>query len=728
MTTLFPSRRLQILLPLPLQGVLDYLAPDDLALREGDFVEVPLGSKRQQGVVWSMDPPPSEVPEEKLKHIYGRFDLPSLPESLMKFIDWVAAYTLSPPGAVLKMAVSVPRAFEQAKSRTAYRLTVDDPEQLTAARRKVYDAAVGDMPLSVRDWTDLAAVGDGVIRGMIKAGEMTAVEIKGEEPFPQPDVMLEAPNLSREQERAGDHFRALVRRDKFQASLLEGVTGAGKTEVYFEAVHEALLKKEDQILVLVPEIALTAQWLDRFKERFGEEPVIWHSELTPAQRRRAWWGVIKGEARVVVGARSALFLPFRNLGLIVVDEEHSPTFKQEEGVCYHGRDMAVVRAHQSGCPVILASATPSLETLINAENGKYDWLYLGERHGPAELPDMQAIDMRKSPPASGEWLSGPLREALKVNLERGEQSLLYLNRRGYAPLTLCRTCGHRIQCPHCSAWLVEHKKTGRLQCHHCGHWTGKPKHCPECDSEDSLVACGPGVERVAEEVAELFPEARLAVMASDELSTPAEIRETVAAIVRHDVDIIVGTQIVTKGYHFPDLTLVGVVDADLGLSGGDMRAAERTWQQLEQVAGRAGRAEKPGTVLFQTFMPEHPVIEALVSGDRDEFLEQEANAREQQGMPPFGRLAAVILSGADYNAVVTAARQLGRAAPRITGVQVLGPAPAPLAYLRGKHRYRLLVKTEKQVNIQNVLKKWLGSVGIVSTVRVQIDVDPVSFF
>ena len=728
MTTLFPSRRIQILLPLPLQGVLDYLAPDDLALQEGDFVEVPLGSKRLQGVVWSMEPPPSDVPDERLKHIYGRFDLPALPDSLMKFIDWVAAYTLSPPGAVLKMAVSVPRAFEQAKSRTAYRLAVEDPEELTAARRKVYDAAVGDMPLSVRDWRDWAGVGEGVIRGMVKAGQMTAVEIKGEDSFPAPDTTLIAPSLSTEQATAGEHFRDLVRKDKFQASLLEGVTGAGKTEVYFEAVHEALLREDSQVLVLVPEIALTAQWLDRFKDRFGEEPVIWHSELTPVQRRRAWWGVIHGNARVVVGARSALFLPFRALKLIVVDEEHSPTYKQEDGVFYHGRDMAVVRAHQADCPVILASATPSLETLVNAESGKYDWLYLGERHGPAEMPDMHAIDMRKFPPASGEWLSDPLREALQQNLERGEQSLLYLNRRGYAPLTLCRTCGHRIQCPHCSAWLVEHKKTGRLQCHHCGHWMNKPRHCPECDSEDSLVACGPGVERVAEEVERLFPEARLAVMASDELNTPGEIRETVAAIVRHEVDIIVGTQIVTKGYHFPDLTLVGVVDSDLGLSGGDMRAAERTWQQLEQVAGRAGRAEKPGTVLFQTFMPEHPVIDALVSGDRDNFLEQEANAREQRGMPPFGKLAAVILSGADYNAVVTVARQLGRAAPRLTGVQVLGPAPAPLAYLRGKHRYRLLVKTEKQVNIQNVLRAWLDSIKISGGVRLQVDIDPVSFF
>jgi len=524
----------------------------------------------------------------------------------------------------------------------------------------------------------------------------------------------------------------MVCADQFKPVLLEGITGSGKTEVYFEAIAEALKEGGAQILVLLPEIALTAQWLDRFEARFGAPPVVWHSELTPVQRRRAWWAVREDNperrARVVVGARSALFLPFVDLKLIVVDEEHSATFKQEDGVMYHGRDMAVVRAMQTACPVILASATPSLETILNAQAGKYDWLYLGERHGTAILPDMKVIDLRAEKLKSGTWLSDPLRAALTQNLARGEQSLLYLNRRGYAPLTLCRTCGHRMECPHCSAWLVEHRKGGRLTCHHCGFSCAMPKTCPECDSADSMVACGPGVERVAEEAQALFPEARIAVMASDEIASPADLRQMITRIANHEVDLIIGTQIVTKGHHFPMLTLVGVVDADLGLGGGDPRAAERTWQQLEQVAGRAGRADHRGQVLFQTHMPDHPVLAALISGDGQAFLEQEAQDREQQNLPPFGKLAAIIVSGKDFNATAQTARRLAALAPKKSGITVLGPVPAPMTFLRGKNRFRLLIKADKQVKLQKIMADWLNSCALERGVTLQVDIDPYSFF
>lgn len=739
MSGLFPSRRIQILLPLPLAGPFDYLMEGDLALREGDFVTVPLGGRSMQGIVWHMEPEKTDVAQEKLKPVGARLDLPPLPLSLMKFIDWLAAYSLSPPGAVLKMALSVPRNFAGPKKNTLYRLSDDLPENLSddisvkmsPARQAVVAAAMGDMPLSVRDWAEQAAVGEGVIRGMIKAGQMMAVEVMGDAPFPEADKDMPGPALSTEQKKAADHLCEMVQKNSYQGVLLEGITGSGKTEVYFEAIAEALKAPCGQILVLVPEIALTAQWLERFEARFGVEPVIWHSELTPAQRRRAWWAVAMAHKQertiVVVGARSALFLPFQNLKLIVVDEEHSPTFKQEEGVIYQGRDMAVVRGFQADCPVVLASATPSLETLINAQSGKYDWLYMGERHGPANLPDMAAIDLRQHSLKAGTWLSEPLREALKENLENGEQSLLYLNRRGYAPLTLCRSCGHRMECPHCSAWLVAHKQKERLICHHCGYNCRTPQTCPECEAEDSLVACGPGVERVAEEAAEIFPDARIQVMASDDMASPGKMREMILAIERHEVDIIIGTQIVTKGYHFPMLTLVGVVDADLGLAGGDPRAAERTWQQLEQVAGRAGRAEHAGRVLFQTYMPDHPVLAALISGDKDAFLEQEAEGREAQGLPPFGKLAAIIISGADFNAVARSARRLAHKAPNNEMIQTLGPVPAAMAYLRGKHRFRLLVKAQKQVNIQAILHQWLNSVKLERGVGLQVDIDPYSF-
>jgi primosomal protein N' (replication factor Y) (superfamily II helicase) len=732
LSELFPSQRIQVLLPLPLSGVLDYLAVDDLHIRVGDFITVPLSGREMQGVVWDLVPPENDVPIEKLKYVIRKSELPPLPESLMKFVEWVANYTLSPYGSVLKMALSVPRKFDKPKKKIFYRLSSELPGKMTPARKKVVDAAVSDMPpdypMPVKAWVEHAAVSEGVIRGMIKAGMLISQEVMGEDAFIKPDIDLERATLSDEQSEAAEHIIIQQQSGTFRTVLLEGITGSGKTEVYFEAVAEALKDPSAQVLVLVPEISLTAQWLDRFKERFGAEPVIWHSEMTPAQRRRAWWATIRGEARVIVGARSALFLPLKNLKLIIVDEEHSQTFKQDEGVMYHGRDMAVVRAMQSHCAVILASATPSLETMINAQNGKYDWLYLGERHGPAELPKMSSVDLRAHKLKPGSWISEPLQEALAENFKKGEQSLLYLNRRGYAPLTLCRGCGQRMECPHCSAWLVEHHKWGRLECHHCGFNRKVPDHCPNCEAEDSLVACGPGVERVAEEVATLFPDARLAVMSSDEISSPTMLKAMVEAIERHEVDFIIGTQIVTKGYHFPMLTLVGVIDADLGMSGADPRAAERTWQQLEQVAGRAGRAEHAGRVIFQTYQPDHPVLQALISGDKDLFLEREAAAREAQNLPPYGKLASLILSGPDKNKVLNLSKELSRSAPRGNDIKVLGPVPAPLSYLRGNYRYRFLIKADASVNLQNQLSHWTGKTRTARGVKIQVDIDPYSFY
>tara|TARA_R110002096_G_scaffold257381_1_gene450984 strand:- start:338079 stop:340265 length:2187 start_codon:yes stop_codon:yes gene_type:complete len=728
LSELFPSKRIQVLLPLPLSGVLDYLADENMNLRRGDFVTVPLPGRELQGVVWDLSPEKSDVPRAKLKHVIRKSELPSLPASLMKFVQWVAGYTLSPTGSVLKMALSVPRKFDKEKKKIFYRLSADIPQKLTPARKRVVDAAVSDMAMAVKTWTEQAAVGEGVIRGMIKAGQLLPVEVSGEESFLEPDRDMARATLSDEQRKAAEHIVAKQRSDAHKAILLEGVTGSGKTEVYFEAIAEALKDKTAQVLVLVPEISLTAQWLDRFKERFGAAPVIWHSEMTPAQRRRAWWATIRGEARVIVGARSALFLPLRNLKLVIVDEEHSATFKQDEGVMYHGRDMAVVRAMQAECTIILASATPSLETMINAENGKYDWLYLGERHGPAELPEMHTIDLRQHKLKTGSWISAPLQLALAENFANGEQSLLYLNRRGYAPLTLCRSCGHRMECPHCSAWLVEHQKFKRLECHHCGFNVRKPDICPQCEKEDTLVACGPGVERVAEEVAALFPEARLAVMSSDEISSASALKRMIESIERHEVDFIIGTQIVTKGYHFPMLTLVGVIDADLGMSGADPRAAERTWQQLEQVAGRAGRAEHAGRVLFQTYQPDHPVLRALVSGDKDLFLEQEAASREAQNLPPYGKLASLIISGPEKNNVMIYCKMLARSAPHHQDVKILGPVAAPLSYLRGNYRYRFLIKASANINIQNELSNWLSQIKTKHGVKIQVDIDPYSFY
>ena len=502
--------------------------------------------------------------------------------------------------------------------------------------------------------------------------------------------------------------------------------GSGKTEVYFQAIAKAL-EMDGQVLVLLPEISLSAQWLARFRIRFGGDPAEWHSELTPARRRQTWRAVAEGHSRVVVGARSALFLPFSNLKLIIADEEHDTSFKQEEGVIYNARDMAIVRAQLGSIPIVLASATPALETLLNAEDGRYQTLQLPDRYGTAKPPTIETIDMRVEKMNSQSWISPTLQKALSETFSENEQAMLFLNRRGYAPLTLCRTCGHRLQCPSCSAWLVEHRKIGQLQCHHCGYNTQLPNLCPDCKNEDSFAACGPGVERLAEEVVSLFPDIRTIIAASDNVTGPQAAAELVRKIEKHEVDLIIGTQIVAKGYHFPMLTLVGAVDADIGLTGGDLRAAERTHQLLYQVAGRAGRSTRHGRVIIQTYMPEHPVMNALQGGDRITFMAAESESRRQADMPPFGRLAAIIVSSRYEEVADATAARLSRLRPNANGISVLGPAPAPMALLRGKYRRRLLLKTTKEINIQRVIRSWLSIAEISKKARVQIDIDPYSF-
>lgn len=509
--------------------------------------------------------------------------------------------------------------------------------------------------------------------------------------------------------------------------LLEGVTGSGKTEVYFEAVADCV-REGRQALILMPEIALTAQFLDRFADRFGVRPAAWHSGIGGRRRERLRAAVASGEAKVVVGARSALFLPFAQLGLIVVDEEHETAYKQEDGVHYHARDMAVVRGRLEGCPVVLASATPSIESRVNAARGRYGHLVLPERFGGRRMPDIAAIDMRRDPPERGSFISPPLVNAVKHTLERGEQALLFLNRRGYAPLTLCRACGHRYQCRNCSTWLVEHRFRRALVCHQCGYTERRPEACTECGAFDHLTPCGPGVERIAEEAAGLFPGKRIIVLSSDFPGGAERLRQELEAVAAGECDLVIGTQLVAKGHNFPGLTLVGVLDADIGLTSGDPRAAERTFQLLQQVTGRAGRGEKPGRALVQTYQPEHPVIAALLSGDAERFYAEEIHAREAAGLPPFGRLAALIVSGADKAQAEAYGQALAREADPPAGVMVLGPAEAPLALIRGRHRFRLLVKTERNIDLQSYLREWFARAPKPrGNVRVTIDVDPQSF-
>ncbi len=721
------SSRARVILLNAALGPLDYRVPHGMSVQPGSIIVAPLGPRQLVGVVWEEDsfPEVESVGDNRLRNIVGPVDAPPIPETLRRLIEWTADYYLAPIASVLRMTLASMSALEGARTVIEYKRTGDLPDRMTEQRSQAMER-IGERQGLIRELAMIGGVSDAVIRGLVKAGAFEAVEVSIDTPFPRPDPDHAPPQLSDGQASAATEFVHAVRQRDFAPFLLDGVTGSGKTEVYFEAIAAAI-REGRQVLVLLPEIALTEPFLERFEKRFGTVPISWHSGLRQSERRRAWRAIAAGEAAVVVGARSALFLPYPNLGLIVVDEAHEASFKQEDGVHYHARDVAVMRGLMEKFPVILASATPAIETRHQVELGRYREIKLPSRFGGAEMPGIEGINLLTDPPERGRWIAPPLIKAIDETMEKGEQSLLFLNRRGYAPLTLCRHCGYRFQCPNCTAWMVEHRLTKRLACHHCGHVIPSPRFCPECKEEDSLVACGPGVERIADEVKALWPQARTAIVTSDTLWSPAKAAEFVKSVEAGAVDIIIGTQLVTKGYHFPNLTLVGVIDADLGLEGGDLRASERTFQQIVQVAGRAGRGQKPGRVFIQTRMPEAEVIKALIAGDSERFYEVETENRRRANAPPFGRFAAIIISSEDSDEAAQVARLIGKSAPLIDGMRVYGPAPAPLSVLRGRHRHRLLIHASRQIDVQAAIREWLDNITWKSGTRVAVDVDPYSF-
>ena len=717
------SRIASVLLPMPLPEAFDYAEPDGLDLSIGDHVAVPLGPRVIRGVVVALrDGTGGNRP---LKVIQGRVDDPPLPPGVLAFVEWAARYSVDLPGWPLAMALRGLR-HPPPKPDKVLVLTGTQPARMTPARLKVLAAAQG-VKLSGAALASAAGVSAGVVKGLVDEGALVADYVEPERGLPQPDLSLPPRTLNPGQAACVEVMKDMLDAGGFQAALLDGVTGSGKTEVYLEAVAAALEDPEAQILVLLPEIALTQAVLARFEQRFGALPAEWHSGVSPPRRRQVWEAVASGNARIVVGARSALFLPFKKLRLIVVDEEHDSSFKQEEGFIYQARDLAVARAKIEGASVLLASATPSLESLFNAQAGRYRWLRLSARHGAAQLPDIDLVDMRQTPPEPGRWLSPPLIKAMAVTLQRGEQAMLFLNRRGYAPLVLCKACGEKMKSPDTDSWLVEHRYTGRLVCHLTGFSMKKPEACPHCGAKDSLVSIGPGVERVEEEARHIFPDARIAVFSSDTVMDAEAAKTLVATMAAGEIDILVATQAAAKGHNFPNLTLVGVVDADLSLRGGDLRAGERTFQLLAQAAGRAGRHEKPGRALLQTYSPDHAVMQALAAQDRDAFIEAEMSMRQDAGLPPFGRLAAVIASGPDGEALEAYVQALAAVIPNAEGVEVFGPADAPLALVRGRRRKRFLVRAERTVDLQGFMAAWRARAKVPNSVRVVIDVDPYSF-
>jgi primosomal protein N' (replication factor Y) (superfamily II helicase) len=727
-----PKRVVDVLVPVALDRTYSYRAPDELGLAPGDIVCVPLGAREATAVVWAENPKPNPRLDNRLKDVEQKLELPPLRPELRSLVDWVANYTVSSRGMVLRMCLRMGEHLGPERERVGVRLLGAAPERMTRARARVLDLLADGMLRAKGEASREAGVSVGVIDGLIDEGTLQTVALPPEPVAQKPDPDFARSEFTPAQGAAAAKLKATLDKGGYAVTLLDGVTGSGKTEVYFEAVADTI-RRGRQSLILMPEIALTAQFLDRFAARFGTRPAEWHSELSPRKRARTWKAVADGEVSVVVGARSALFLPYADLGLIVVDEEHDPAYKQEDGVRYHARDMAVVRGHIARIPVLLSSATPSVETEVNARRGRYARIALPERFGGARLPAVEAIDLRVDRPPPGKFISPPLVQAVQTALERREQALLFLNRRGYAPLTLCRACGFRFACPNCDAWLVDHRFRKELVCHHCGFAMPHPPACPKCQAQNSFVAIGPGVERLEEEVRELFPEARVLVLSSDLVATVERMREEFADVAKGLFDIVIGTQLVAKGHHFPMLNLVGVVDADLGLSNGDPRAAERTFQLLHQVIGRAGRDAGVGLGLLQTHQPEHPVMRALIAQDREAFYAAEIEARERDRYPPFGRLAGIVVSGPEKHDAAAYARALSRAAPAVDqslgdAVRVLGPAEAPLALVRGRHRLRLLVKAPRAFDLSAYLRQWLAAAPKRrGAIKLDIDVDPQSF-
>ncbi len=722
--------RVPILMPVALDQTYDYLLPPGTEALSGQFVMVPFGAQSRIGIVWRKAMGVAKaIDPKKMKTIDSVLDVPTLPALSLEFAEWIARYTLAPLGMVARMMMAAQAVFEPSKPRYGVQMVQDGhlPPRMTPARLKALEVASDGLIRAKSALAEAAGCTSGVIDGLVAAGALVEVAIP-EKRFRAltHDYMTVA--FDGAQAQAVDTLRASVDGATFSASLLDGVTGSGKTEVYFEAVARTLAEGR-QCAIMLPEIALTSQFMDRFTKRFGAPPAEWHSALSPTERARVWRAAASGEVQVVVGARSVLFLPYADLGLIVVDEEHDQGFKQDDRVHYQGRDMAVVRAALGKIPIVLASATPSIESHVNARTGRYRHVHLPSRFSGTELPEITAIDLRTQQPDKGRWLAPQMVEAIAETLQKGQQTLLFLNRRGYAPLTLCRKCGHKFDCPQCTAWLVEHRFRNRLNCHHCGFSLPIPERCPHCQEEKSMTACGPGVERIAEEVAERFPDAKRALMSSDLIPGLVEMREMIHQIERGEIQIIIGTQIVAKGHHFPDLSTVGIVDGDLGLAqGADPRSGERTFQLLHQVTGRAGRSFANGRGFVQTYNPEHPVMDAIIKGDRETFLEREIHIRQAGLLPPYGRLAALVVSARDKEVAELVARDIANRAPAAERISVLGPAEAPIAVVRGRFRWRLLAKAPREVDLQSYIRQWLSTLPkLPSDVMLSVDIDPYNF-
>lgn len=721
----------KVLIPNVVNAGYDYRLTGPATL--GQFVACRVMNRPYIGVVWGFGD--SGLPPEKIKDVSAVYDA-RLAITDLQWIAKMSGWTLMAPGAVLRLIVNVPDAFSPPKMEQLYGLNITDAVRMTASRQAVADAFASNdnEPMSATDVQNIARVSPSVVRTMISGGILVPKEQRARPTEYNSPEYHDCGNivLNPEQQSAADVIGAAIDRGGFSVHLLDGITGSGKTQVYFDAAWRAY-SRGGSVLLMMPEIALTAQFMHRFAARFGAAPVVWHSNLTAARRREIWRGVLRGEIRMVVGTRSALFLPWQNLGLIVVDEEHDTSYKQEDMGNYHARDMAVLRGKIAGFPVVLASATPSAETLQNVASGKYQVLRLTSRVGGAQLPKIETIDLRENRPEpyqvsdvlNNGFLSVPLCNAISDTIAAHRQVMLFINRRGFAPIVQCKKCGWVAGCPDCSVGMTYHRAVGKLLCHMCGRTAPMPTKCPDCGGDVSMR--GAGLEKIAEEVSVRFPSARVALVSSDTISTRQSLERIVAKMESGEIDIVIGTQILAKGHHFPNLTLVGVVDADMGLFGTDFRAAEHTFQQLFQVAGRAGRGEFPGRVLLQTYQPQHPVLCAICAGDRDAFMAADMASRQSAKMPPFGQLIAVIVECQREDTLKKYCAGLAAAAPCAPGVKIMGPIAAGVYQIRNWYRMRFLVMGGPTTLLQPVVAHWLRAIKQPANMRVKVDVNPQNF-
>lgn len=733
----------QVALGTPLMRLFDYLLPvdGDIVAQRGQRVMVPFGRNRRVGVVCHVRDK-SAVAPDKLRHAIEILDPePLLDEHLMALLEWAALYYHHPAGEVFSAAL--PAALRKGGSaaesgETCWRLTgdghaadIDSVEKRAPVQGKILarlqesETGLGRDELAAAGTTWRRAIGLLEDKGMVERFERPPGDTTV-----SPGTTNSAPELTDEQRIAVESITGAT---GFNAFLLDGVTGSGKTEVYLRCI-EGELDAGRQSLVIVPEIGLTPQLVDRFRRRLRAKIVVMHSALNDTERLGAWRAARDGEAGVVIGTRSAVFVPQANAGLIVIDEEHDSSLKQQEGFRYSARDLAVWRARQLGIPIVLGSATPSFESLANVRSGRYQHLVLPRRPGAARHPDIRLIDLRHQPARDG--LTEPLRQAISRHLDADGQVLVYLNRRGFSPSLLCTACGELVECRRCDARMVLHRQRDRLVCHHCGAERPVPAACDTC-GEPELVPIGQGTERLEAALAELYPDHGVVRIDRDTTRRRGEIGRKLEQVRSGEARILLGTQMLTKGHDFPNVTLVCIIDADQGLFGTDFRAGERLAQSFVQVAGRAGRAERAGEVYIQTLFPDHPLLTKLIAEGYGSFARAAMDEREQAGWPPFTYLTLLRAEAPRREAVfelLDAAGELAReiiGASKISGLRILGPAPAPMERRSGRYRGQLLIHADTRADMHRLVAVWRVRIEELPTarrVRWSLDVDPVELF